>query len=87
MDLIGHTNSMWQETNNKLIRDFKFKNFRETQDFINLLADIAEEMNHHPEIHWIYNKIQIELCTHSAGNIITSKDRDLAERIDHLLNE
>lgn len=76
---------MWQESNNKLIRDFKFKNFREAQSFINQIADISEELDHHPEIHWVYNKIRIELCTHSAGNIVTDKDRTLAEKINQII--
>jgi 4a-hydroxytetrahydrobiopterin dehydratase len=43
-------------------------------------------MNHHPEWSNIYNTVHIKLSTHDAGNIITEKDRKLAEAIDNILS-
>ena len=71
--------AMWIEENHKLKRTFKFKDFREAFAFMTRVAILAEKMNHHP------NKVTIELNTHDAGNIVTEKDRQLAEAIDNLL--
>jgi 4a-hydroxytetrahydrobiopterin dehydratase len=46
------------------------------------VAFVAEKMNHHPWWSNVYNKVEIELNTHDAGNIVTEKDRKLAKAID-----
>lgn len=73
---------MWKEENNKLHRDFTFRNFSEAFAFMTRVALIAEKMNHHPEWTNIYNKVSISLNTHDAGDIVTEKDRELAEAIE-----
>lgn len=45
----------------------------------------AEKMDHHPNWSNVYNKVTIELTTHSEGNKVTDKDRKLAAMIDTLL--
>ena len=52
--------------------------------FVQLIAFEAESMNHHPVIRILYNKIDIELSTHDAGNIVTEKDKTLADKIDNI---
>lgn len=74
----------WREHNNKLIRDFEFKNFVQAFSFLTQVALVAEKANHHPEILNVYNKVTISLSTHDAGDIVTQKDRDLAMLIDKL---
>lgn len=76
---------MWQEKDNKLTRTFEFKDFVEAFGFMTKAAFIAEKMNHHPNWSNVYNKVTIELTTHDAGNIVTKKDKQLAEAIDGLL--
>ncbi|TAN11628.1 MAG: 4a-hydroxytetrahydrobiopterin dehydratase [Chitinophagaceae bacterium] len=76
---------MWKEENNQLIRTFEFKDFREAIAFMVRVAFIADNMDHHPEWSNVYNKVNIKLCTHDAGNKITDKDRRLAKEIDQLL--
>ncbi|HEU5365885.1 MAG TPA: 4a-hydroxytetrahydrobiopterin dehydratase [Hanamia sp.] len=76
---------MWKEENNQLIRTFEFKDFREAIAFMVRVAFIADSMDHHPEWSNVYNKVNIKLCTHDAGNKITDKDRRLANEIDQLL--
>jgi 4a-hydroxytetrahydrobiopterin dehydratase len=49
------------------------------------VALLAEKADHHPYWTNVYNKVEIELSTHDAGNIVTSKDRELAYAIDALL--
>lgn len=75
----------WKIKNDQLVRDFEFKNFSEAWAFMTRVAFLAEKMDHHPEWTNVYNKVQIKLSTHSAGNIITEKDRNLAAEIDQLL--
>lgn len=77
---------MWQEENNQLKRSFKFNNFIEAFGFMTKVAMIAEKMNHHPNWSNAYNKVEISLCTHDAGDIVTDKDRKLAEAIDKIFN-
>ncbi|EJF08730.1 MULTISPECIES: 4a-hydroxytetrahydrobiopterin dehydratase [Pontibacter] len=78
---------MWKETDNKLTRSFEFKDFRAAMTFMNNVADVAEELNHHPWWSNVYNKVEIELTTHDAGNTVTDKDVELARRIDQLYDE
>ncbi|MDX2002920.1 MAG: 4a-hydroxytetrahydrobiopterin dehydratase [Chitinophagales bacterium] len=76
---------MWQEANNQLVRTFQFKNFSEAFAFMVQVAMLAEKMDHHPYWTNVYNKVEIYLSTHDAGNIVTEKDRLLAKAIDKLL--
>jgi len=77
-------NNMWKEKNNQLTRTFMFKDFNGAFGFMSRVALMAEKMNHHP--YWInvWNRVEIKLSTHDAGDIVTDKDRKLAESIDHI---
>lgn len=75
---------MWYEEENKLIKDFTFKNFTDAFGFMTRVAIEAEKMNHHPEWSNVYNKVTIKLSTHDAGDIVTEKDHQLAAIIDDL---
>ena len=76
---------MWREENNFLVKEFVFKDFKEAFAFMTMVALAAEKMDHHPLWTNVYNKVQIQLNTHDAGNIITEKDRQLAAVIDKLI--
>ena len=76
---------MWIESNNKLHRQFRFRNFSEAFAFMTRVAIEAEKMDHHPLWTNVYNTVDIWLSTHDAGNIVTDKDRNLATKIDALL--
>jgi 4a-hydroxytetrahydrobiopterin dehydratase len=78
-------NNMWKEENNKLQRDFEFKNFMEAFAFMTRVALIAEKMDHHPSWTNVYNKVSIGLSTHDAGDVVTEKDHKLAAAIDKIL--
>ncbi|MFZ4768908.1 MAG: 4a-hydroxytetrahydrobiopterin dehydratase [Ferruginibacter sp.] len=73
---------MWKEENNKLYRNFEFANFSEAFAFMTRVALAAEKMDHHPLWTNVYNKVEIWLNTHDAGNIVTAKDQLLAAKID-----
>ena len=75
----------WEEKDNKLYRKFVFKDFSEAFAFMTRVAIEAEKMDHHPNWSNGWNTVEIWLNTHSAGNIVTSKDHELAKKIDSLL--
>lgn len=75
---------MWQENNNQLYKSFEFKDFKDAFAFMSKVADAAEEMQHHPTWRNTFNKVDIWLSTHDAGDIVTEKDHALAKIIDQL---
>ena len=75
---------MWKEEDNKLKRTFEFKDFVEAFGFMSKVAIVAEKMNHHPFMTNVYNTVSFELSTHDAGDVVTDKDRKLADEIDKL---
>ena len=76
---------MWEEKNNTLYRKFEFRSFSEAFGFMARVALEAEKMDHHPLWTNVYNRVEIWLSTHDAGDIVTEKDRTLSKRIDALI--
>ncbi|MCU0450742.1 MAG: 4a-hydroxytetrahydrobiopterin dehydratase [Bernardetiaceae bacterium] len=76
---------MWKEENNQLVRTFQFKDFSQAFGFMAQVALVAEKMDHHPNWSNVYNRVDIQLSTHDAGNVVTEKDRKLAAAIDKLV--
>jgi 4a-hydroxytetrahydrobiopterin dehydratase len=76
---------MWTEENNTLYKKFEFKDFSEAFAFMTRVAIEAEKMNHHPLWTNVYNRVEIILSTHDAGDIVTEKDHKLAKKIDAIL--
>ncbi|MBI1184441.1 pterin-4-alpha-carbinolamine dehydratase [bacterium] len=73
---------MWKEENNSLNKEFVFDNFVDAFGWMTQVAIEAEKMNHHPTWSNSWNKVQVQLCTHDAGNTITEKDHRLARIMD-----
>jgi 4a-hydroxytetrahydrobiopterin dehydratase len=73
----------WVIVNEAIERTFLFTDFKQALGFIVQVGVLAEQADHHPEIMNVYNKVVIRLNTHSA-NAITSKDIDLATKINGL---
>jgi 4a-hydroxytetrahydrobiopterin dehydratase len=74
----------WETENGMLVKDFRFENFDEAIQFVNKVAILANEVDHHPDIlihSW--NKVKLTLITHSEKRI-TRKDHELASKIDNL---
>ncbi|MCX6352830.1 MAG: 4a-hydroxytetrahydrobiopterin dehydratase [Bacteroidetes bacterium] len=74
----------WKEENNSLQKTFTFKTFADAIAWMVKAAPIIDKLDHHPEWTNIYNRVEVILCTHSAGNIVTEKDRELAEELDKI---
>lgn len=71
------------EDEKSIFRRFVFKDHIAALGFVVRVAAAAEVMNHHPEIHWVYNRLDVILSTHDAGGV-TRKDLELAARINAL---
>ncbi len=73
-----------EDNGKSIVKNFEFENFREAVNFINKVAEIAEQENHHPDmVLHDYNQLEIKLTTHSAHGL-TKKDFDVALKIDEL---
>jgi len=72
----------WSITdNNKISKEFLFVSYRHTIDFVNKVADLAEEEGHHPVMHVFYGRILIELWTHAIYGL-SENDFIVAAKID-----
>ena len=71
----------WSARDGKLHRDFKFSDFSEAFGFMARVAMAAEKMDHHPDWSNSWNKVSVDLVTHSAGGI-TDNDVKLAKQIN-----
>jgi 4a-hydroxytetrahydrobiopterin dehydratase len=73
----------WKYKNNKIYKEFKFKDFKETLKFVNKVSNISEKEGHHPNIYFTWGKCKIEVYTH-AINGLSENDFILAAKIDEL---
>jgi len=73
----------WEIKDGHVYKQFNFKNFKESINFVNKVADIAEQEQHHPNITINYNKVSIELWTH-AINGLSENDFILPAKIDEI---
>ena len=71
----------WKRKGDALTKQFEFSSFRDSIVFVNRLATIADQANHHPDIDVRYDKVRVSLTTHDAGGI-TESDLQVAEQID-----
>lgn len=72
----------WRKEGKCLVRTFRFKTFMEAVGFLNIVATIAEELIHRPDIALHdYNKLTIKITTRDKGKI-TDKDTELAHRVN-----
>ncbi len=81
----GLASGEWRRDGQAIAREWKFEDFGQAIAFVNRVADAAETANHHPDIHLHgWNKVRLELSTHSEGGL-TRADLDMAARIDDLV--
>ncbi|MDT8369586.1 MAG: 4a-hydroxytetrahydrobiopterin dehydratase [Longimicrobiales bacterium] len=76
------THPEWKRDGDTIRKTVTFPTFRDAIVFVNRLASLADDANHHPDIDIRYNKITVGLTTHDAGGL-TERDTKLADRIDH----
>lgn len=71
----------WQFADGRLVRDWSFETFSQAMDFVNQVALIAQDAEHHPDIDIRYNRVRLALTTHDAGGI-TGRDLEMAGRVN-----
>lgn len=74
----------WVLQDGQIRRRFEFKDFADSLAFVNRVAERAEAADHHPDITINWNKVTLDLVTHSAGGL-TEKDFRLAGEINGLV--
>lgn len=74
----------WSMIKDAIQRTYQFRDFAQSMEFVNSVADQAESAQHHPDILIRYNKVTLTLSTHDAGGV-TEKDFDLAKKADSVL--
>lgn len=85
LEFMSVLNKDWRLIDDKKIeRDYRFVNFVHTMDFVNKVADLAEQEGHHPVMVIGYGTCKIELWTH-ALDALSENDFILASKIDKLL--
>ena len=73
----------WEVVSGKLHREYKFTDFAHAFGFMATAAPLIEKMDHHPDWSNVYNRVTVDLWTHSK-NAITDKDRKLAEVLESI---
>ena len=73
----------WEFNETSISKIFEFDEYLSAIEFVNSVAEIAEEAYHHPDILINYTNVKLTLSTHEVGGI-TDKDFEVAERIDSL---
>lgn len=83
--MLGRVNADWQlsEDATEIRREFRFKNFYHTIAFVNALAWIANQEDHHPDLEVGYNRCLVRFSTHSIGGL-SNNDFICAAKIDAL---
>lgn len=78
--------SGWEFIDDSLRRSFQFADFAAAFAFMSRIAVIAEELGHHPDWSNSWNVVDISLCSHDAGGVVTERDVQLARRINEVLS-
>lgn len=74
----------WTYTGDALRRTVKFRTYIEGIDFVQKVAELAEETNHHPNMVVSWREVEVILTSHDVGGI-TGRDKELAQRIEELI--
>ncbi|MFN2557797.1 MAG: 4a-hydroxytetrahydrobiopterin dehydratase [Nitriliruptorales bacterium] len=76
----------WEFDGEAITKTYALSSFREAIEFINDIADVAEDANHHPDLEIYYDKVVVSFRTHSA-DAVTDKDVEMAREVEALVTE
>jgi len=84
-DITTHLKKLngWELSGDQIVKSFKFKDFHQTMAFVNAVAWIAHQTNHHPDMEVGYNKTTLHYTTHDAGGL-TKADFECAGQVEAL---
>ena len=74
----------WEFKDSALVKTFEFDSFREALSYMVRAGFEAEALNHHPDWTNVYDRLVVRLNTHDAGGKVTSKDVELAKRLQKI---
>ncbi len=74
----------WKTSNQSLEKTFEFSTFEEAMQFMQDATPFITQTDHHPTWSNTYNRVQVVITTHDAGNQVTEKDHTLANYLDEL---
>ena len=74
----------WKSQDGFLIKNFKFEDFDKAFAFADKIRELANELEHHPDLEIGWGKVVVKTTTHDAGGKVTEKDYQLAEKIDSI---
>ncbi|MDQ2832310.1 MAG: 4a-hydroxytetrahydrobiopterin dehydratase [Acidobacteriota bacterium] len=74
----------WKFKTGKLIREWSFRDFAQSMEFVGKVAALAGAIGHHPEISIQYHRVLLTLVSHDVGGV-TRRDLDMARQIDRLV--
>jgi len=84
-NLLGQLGGGWQVVSeHHLEKEYRFQDFREALDFTNRVGEMAEQQDHHPDIHLAWGKVKLTLWTHKIDGL-TESDFVFAAKADTLL--
>ena len=83
---MGVTFADWVEDAEGLHRTFVFRDFVDAWAFMTRVAEIADQLDHHPDWSNSWNRVSITLVSHDVGRV-TVRDRNLAALIDEVADE
>lgn len=73
----------WNLDGSSISKDFEFEDFKDSIEFVNKVAEVAESEKHHPDISVSYNKVRLRLTTHDVKGL-TLMDFKVAEGVDKI---
>ena len=73
----------WRREGDAIAKEFELGDFAGSVAFVNRLAAVAEELNHHPDLSVSWSKVTVTITTHSQGGL-TENDFELAKKVDPL---
>jgi len=77
----------WTVSGETLVGNWQLESFDQVKPLVVKLCDLADSFNHHPEVTFGYNTIQVTTTTHDAGSTITDKDIELAQQVAKLMEK
>ncbi|CCH76401.1 conserved hypothetical protein [Nostocoides japonicum T1-X7] len=77
----------WRKLPPALHARFRIPSFPAGAAFVAAVAEAAEAANHHPDLTLAYGRVDVAVCTHSAGHVVTQQDVDLARQISDLARQ
>ena len=79
---LAHVLPLWTQEGGTLVRVIEAPTFPTAIEWVVLIAEVAERMDHHPDIDIRWRRLRVTLTTHSAGSQVTHLDVQLAQAID-----